>query len=392
MRLSTSWFFLGALLGVSAGAHWAAASWAMRVFPSLARRRRAVKIAVTAVVVLMPVLRVLTRRTHSVFLTEMLTWMTFELMTLLFGVIPLMIIVALSQVVPRRRGETSTHPEEDSKTLGRREVLQKVGGIATFGATSAVLGWGMTYGRHEYLTEEVVVRIPGLPKALDGYTIAQVSDIHAGTFMEENDLRRALSLVAPVRPDLIVATGDLVDYDSRYAPMLARALSDLRARDGVVAILGNHDYYTGADEVSAALARERVRLLLNEGMVVRPNDGGGFALLGVDDSWGRRSGGPGPDLSRAIGMVPPDLCRILLAHQPNFLLQSAGKVALQLSGHTHGGQVNPGFRPAAAFIPYLVGRYERGGSTLYVNRGFGVAGPPVRIGSPPEITKIVLVG
>jgi predicted MPP superfamily phosphohydrolase len=143
--------------------------------------------------------------------------------------------------------------------------------------------------------------------------------------------------------------------------------------------------------VLAALQREKIEVLVNRGRVLRAGDGGGFALLGVDDMWATRSGGMGPNLDDALAMVPPDLPRILLAHQPNFILESAGKVALQLSGHTHGGQINPGFRPASLFLRYLVGRYEVEGTTLYVNRGFGVAGPPSRIGAPPEVSKIVLV-
>ena len=90
-------------------------------------------------------------------------------------------------------------------------------------------------------------------------------------------------------------------------------------------------------------------------------------------------------------MVPAEVPRILLSHQPTTVDYWAGKVALQLSGHTHGGQINPGFRPADLLMRYVSGRYERSGTTLYVNRGFGVVGPPARVGAPPEVTKIVLV-
>ena len=106
---------------------------------------------------------------------------------------------------------------------------------------------------------------------------------------------------------------------------------------------------------------------------------------------GTTRGGAGPSLGRAIAAAPPDRARILLAHQPRFFSEAKGQVALQLSGHTHGGQVNPGFSPAGLFMEFVAGRYERSGSTLYVNRGFGVAGPPTRVGAPPEVTKIVLV-
>jgi predicted MPP superfamily phosphohydrolase len=165
-------------------------------------------------------------------------------------------------------------------------------------------------------------------------------------------------------------------------------------RDGSFAILGNHDHYAGARAVSEQLARAGVRVLNNEHVVVRPNDGGGFALLGVDDLQGRRArtlGFSGPDLLAAVANSPRELPRILLAHQPRYFDESAGRIDLQLSGHTHGGQINPGFRPADAFMKYVAGKYTREGSTLYVNRGFGVSGPPARIGAPPEVTKIVIV-
>jgi predicted MPP superfamily phosphohydrolase len=107
----------------------------------------------------------------------------------------------------------------------------------------------------------------------------------------------------------------------------------------------------------------------------------------VDDLWAHRYGGEGPQLDRALSGVPASLPRILLSHQPETFERFAGTVALQLSGHTHGGQI----APAGAILRYRAGRYEQRGSTLYVNRGFGVAGPPVRLGVPPEITRFVLV-
>jgi hypothetical protein len=255
----------------------------------------------------------------------------------------------------------------------------------------SLLGWGMVRGRHAFQLDELVVKIPGLPKALDGYTIAQVSDIHAGAFVTERELREGFELVSRIKPDMVVATGDLVDFEAGWAPLFARMFSDLNAPDGHFAILGNHDYYADTWRVTQALAAAKIDLLVNRGLRIRPNDGGGFALLGVDDLWATRVGGAGPDLDRALRDVPEDLPRILLAHQPRYIEQAAGRVALQLSGHTHGGQINPGFSPAAIVMKYVVGRYQVSGTTLYVNRGFGVAGPPSRIHSPPEVTKVVLV-
>jgi predicted MPP superfamily phosphohydrolase len=254
-----------------------------------------------------------------------------------------------------------------------------------------MLGWGMARTRHEYRLIEIPVRIPGLPRALDGYVVAQVSDIHAGDFVGPKDIDAGLALVREARPDLLVVTGDIVDFDSVFAPLVARKLADVAPRDGVVASLGNHDYYSGASEVDTALRAAGIDVLVNAGKVIRPRDRGGFALLGVSDRSAWRHGGPKPDLERALAMVPQDLPRVLLSHQPQTIDKWAGRVALQLSGHTHGGQINPGNAFLGPFIEYIAGEYSVNGTTLYVNRGLGTVGPPARVGVPPEVTRIVLV-
>ena len=205
--------------------------------------------------------------------------------------------------------------------------------------------------------------------------------------VQERELNEGLDRLREAKPDLVVLTGDLVDFDPAFIPMMARALSSVKTRDGTFAILGNHDYYTSADEVAEGLRKAGVVVLLNQSRVIQ----GGFALLGVDDAWSKRYGAPGPRLDLARKDLDPGLPRILLSHQPDTIERFAGHVALQLSGHTHGGQINPGFRPIDFLTPYVSGRYDVRGTTLWVNRGFGVAGPPSRVGSAPEVTKIVLV-
>src|SRR5207244_2324989 len=149
------------------------------------------------------------------------------------------------------------------------------------------------------------------------------------------------------RPDLIVLTGDLLDNDPRLADQLGRFVRRLTAlaRYGVVAIPGNHDYFAGVEAVAKAVTLAGARMLRNDALIVGDADAG-FSLLGVDDVWARREGS-GPDLERAVralprlaGRVAPalDLPRVLLCHNPSFFAESAGQVALQLSGHTHGGQ------------------------------------------------------
>ena len=296
------------------------------------------------------------------------------------------------EAAPPAPQESNANETPDPPALTRRQIVEGIGGAALLTWSGGSLGWGVARGRFDVKMDEVVVRVPGLPKALDGYTIAQISDIHAGALLDERVLARGLELLGLARPDLVVATGDLVDSDARFAPALARALADVPTRDGVYAILGNHDYYGGYERVWNAMVAARVRMLVNEGVPIRAKDGGGFALLGVDDAWAPRRGGAGPDLEAAIRSLPPgDAPRVLLSHQPDTVDRFAGRVALQLSGHTHGGQYNPGFSPANMVMPYVAGRYDVGGTTLYVNRGLGTTGIPARVGAPPEISKIVLV-
>jgi predicted MPP superfamily phosphohydrolase len=286
----------------------------------------------------------------------------------------------------------------------RRALLVQAAAGSAFliGGSSSL--YGVLAGRHDYAIEDVPLAIPGLAKALDGFTIVQLSDVHIGQFVGSAELAAAEDLVKKARPDLIVLTGDLLDHDPRRAGELGRFTRRLEplSRHGVVAITGNHDFYAGVEATVSALERGGATVLRNHGIVVG-GASAGFALLGVDDVWaGRRVAGAGPDLDEAVSSLPElggsraaarALPRILLCHNPSYFEVAAGKVALQLSGHTHGGQVNLVVRPADLFLKngWVAGPYERGGSRLYVNRGFGTVGPPARIGAPPEVTRIVLV-
>ncbi len=281
-----------------------------------------------------------------------------------------------------------------SPAIPRRAFITRAasGSAMLIGGSSSL--YGSLFGRHDYQIEEVPVPIPNLPRSLDGYTIVQLSDIHFGTFVGDAELEAAVEHVRLARPDLVVLTGDLVDHDAAYAPYLGRLVRRLNelGRDGVAMIPGNHDYYAGVAEVLAAAEGGGAEVLVNGSRLIGDR-GGQFALVGVDDVWTGRNGfDGGPDLDRALLTVPDDMPRVLLCHNPVFFPEAAGRVDLQLSGHTHGGQVNLVVNPAEVVLPYgyVAGLYERGGSTLYVNRGFGTAGPPSRVGSPPEITKLIL--
>ncbi len=375
------------VLLISGLTHTLLGRWLLDVFPKLRPHRRIVIGVLVGCVVLGAVARLVTNATHSPIAGSVYAAVMCELIIVLFSALPLVIV----RLLARGFEAVAPTPPPNTEQMTRRRAIERVGGVAVVGATGSLVGWGAIIGRHDFVVEEVPVRIVGLPRALDGYTITQISDIHVGMLVGDRELGEGLDKLARAKGDLVVITGDMLDFDPRFIPQAARALATIRARDGVYAILGNHDHYTGAEAVTQGLRAAGIDVLVNDGRLIRAGDGGGFALLGVDDLHGIRNGGAGPRLDRAMSAVPDDRPRILLSHQPQSIDLWAGRVALQLSGHTHGGQFNPGFRPADLVMKYVAGRYEVGMTSLWVNRGFGVVGPPARLGAPPEVTKIVLV-
>lgn len=379
-------------LVLSAAAHLLGARWLLAVSPRARRAKRRVLVGALVLSTVPAVLRVVAYAVESPTLRLVMAFAMVELATVVFG-----LVFAGVFMLAARVGARAVRPADEparEALVSRREAIERVTGAIAFAGTGAVLGWGVVRGRHAFEVQEVVVRVKGWPRVLDGYTIAQVSDVHVGAFVADRELDEGFELVRRIRPDLVVATGDLVDFEAEQIRHLGKRMVAVPARDGAFAILGNHDHYGGPREVVALAQSGGLPVLCNESRILRAGDGGGFALVGVDDLQGRRRGVDGfrgPDLARAVAGIDPDKPRILLAHQPSYFRESAGRVALQLSGHTHGGQINPGFRPASLLMEFVEGRYVREGSTLWVNRGFGVAGPPSRVGAPPEITKIVLV-
>jgi uncharacterized protein len=374
---------------VSTAVHLFAARWLLAVSPWARKRQKVVRRVALVLASLAALLRIVSYVSEAYALRVLMAFAMIELATVLFGLVFASIFLGLSRIVTR-----IAQPKEEEARAGmvtRREAVERIAGAVAFGGTGTALGWGVVRGRHAFGLEEVVVKVPNWPKALEGYTIAQVSDVHVGAFVGDRELDEGFELVRRVKPDLVVATGDLVDADAPYVLELAKHMLAIGARDGAFAILGNHDHYAGPVDVHDIATRAGLRVLNNEALVIRD----GFALVGLDDLNGKsrlHPGFTGPDLKKAVATLDREMPRILLAHQPNYFREAAGQVALQLSGHTHGGQINPGFRPADLVFEFVSGRYERNGSTLWVNRGFGTAGPPSRVGAPPEVTKIVIVG
>jgi predicted MPP superfamily phosphohydrolase len=253
------------------------------------------------------------------------------------------------------------------------------------------LGGAYTFVEPRWLAvERLTIRLPNWPPALHGLTIAQISDLHYGVFSNTGNTPRAVNAVLALEPDLIVVTGDYVLLSAHHAGPCAAKLARLRAPLGVFTILGNHDHWTDAAIVSRALMDAGLPLLRNEGRLIESNREA-FWLAGVDDVWERHA-----DLDKALAGAPKDVPRILLAHEPDYAdyVAADGHVSLQLSGHSHGGQVRLPFL-GAPVTPYLGikyphGLYRIGSLQLYTNRGIGVIAPPVRFNCRPEVTLITL--
>nr|WP_218023483.1 metallophosphoesterase [Nocardia altamirensis] len=274
--------------------------------------------------------------------------------------------------------------EEAGSVSRRLFVSRAVGGAAALAAVSTV-----GYGAHSVLTgptvKQVTVPLANLPRAGHGYRIAVVSDIHLGPILGRGFAERVVERINGTQPDLIAVVGDLVDGSVEHLRSAVEPLARLRARHGAYFVTGNHEYFSGAEEWMVHVQELGLRLLANSRAELPY-----FDLAGVNDIQGKRIG-DGPDFAAALGNRDMGRTAVLLAHQP-VQIHDAVKfgVDLQLSGHTHGGQVWPGNLLAELANPTVAGLEQYGDTQLYVTRGAGAWGPPVRVGAPSDITVITL--
>jgi predicted MPP superfamily phosphohydrolase len=234
------------------------------------------------------------------------------------------------------------------------------------------------------------VEIEGLPAAFDNYRVVHLSDVHCGPWTPAARVDVWVQRINALGPDLVAVTGDLITTGSDYVDGVAGALGGLRARDGAFVCMGNHDYFTDGEAFARALDHAGLTVLRNRGQSIE-REGELIYVAGVDDTWTRRA-----DLPAALDGRPAEAPIVLLAHDPELFPEAAAAgVELTLSGHTHGGQFAvPLFHRrlnlARLMSPFTVGLYRLGRSTLHVSRGAGTTGPPIRLGSPAEISVLTL--
>lgn len=304
----------------------------------------------------------------------------------LFAAIAKLVFTSAVAMLAKLGGEG---PLEDP---ARRELLAKGVAAATGAVGLVASGAALRSGLAEVEVKEVGVKLARLPPALSGLSVVQFSDVHVGPLLQTKFIETLVEQANRQRPDLVVITGDLVDGSLAELKEHVQALGRLKSRFGTYFVTGNHEYYSGVDAWLPELRRLGIRVLRNE-RVVLGDAGASIDLAGVDDSSAGRFGqGHGADVGRATAGRDRERELLLLAHQPKAIVDAAAAgVGLQLSGHTHGGQIWPFNHVVGLVQPYVAGLYQHDPTTqIYVSRGTGFWGPPMRLAAPAEITKLVL--
>lgn len=252
-------------------------------------------------------------------------------------------------------------------------------------------GAGVASALSPVAVNRVRVALERFSRAASGYRIVQISDVHVGPTIGREFITDVVARINALEPDLVAITGDLVDGSVDELREHVAPLAHLRAKDGVFFVTGNHEYYSGADDWIAHLRSLGIRVLRNERVPIRGEEG--FDLAGIDDaSSGGFGDGHGPDLEKALLGREDGRPVVLLAHQPRGIeLADRLGVDLQLSGHTHGGQMFPWNFLVRLQQPFVAGLHRLARAQIYVSRGTGYWGPPMRVGAPAEITEIELV-
>ena len=305
---------------------------------------------------------------------------------------------------------------EDLPDASRRDFLGQSAGVFIAGVYG-VSAYGCYSNMGEIdVSPEHYVPIPNLPRSLEGLTVVQISDLHVGPYIRQRELEHVVELVNQLHPDIVAITGDVLDRHLASLPDAVKGLSGLHSNFGAIAVLGNHDYYAdrysfsgtyrGGVKIAQGLASIKIPTLRNqvfhitEGadrleilgldwLTTGPNDRNFFSYKPVETR---------KQLRRMLQEAAPEAPKLLMAHHPDTFLEVPPEIGLTLSGHTHGGgQVILGTidgKPigiGSLRFKYLSGLYQKNGSSLYVNRGIGYLGIPIRINCPPEISRFRLV-
>jgi len=328
-------------------------------------------------------------------------WIAWQLLGWIFGVLVAVYVIVklvvrgsreLGAVLLRAEHRDEPLPAPGSLLSRRRFLARATYSYAAAGAALSTYGIWSAY-RLPQLTRRTLT-FPNLPLGLDGLTLLHLSDLHAGIHLGADRMQEIVRQVNALAPDLIVQTGDMIDISRAYIPAYVHAFRELRAPLGVVTVLGNHDRYTGEREVIRG-CRDAGQVFLQNDCHLIERGGATLALLGIDDPHNWTADDPqADDVAATLRSAPAPAFKILLGHRPGAWDTAAPLgIPLTLAGHIHGGQFYlPGIRwsPGRLITKYVMGHFQRGDSQLYVSRGIGVVGVPIRVFTPPEIELFTL--
>ncbi len=327
---------------------------------------------------------------------ELLSWIGYILLGIFSMSLALLAIrdiwLEFWKILKRLTGGSWTPRLSKSGTdYERRRLLFHSTNMGAIGLAAVVSGYGVYESHRKAVVENLTIPLNNLPKEFNGFRIAQISDTHVGPTIKRAFVEGIVQQVNDLKPDLIAFTGDLVDGTVPWLRDDVAPLRDLFAPHGLFFVTGNHDYYSGAGPWIKEAERLGFDTLINEHRLIT-REGQSLILAGITDFTAEQFiPSQASDPARAFKDSPPNLPRILLAHQPKSIFPAA-KVGcdLQLSGHTHGGQFFPWNFMVTLGQPFISGLHKFNDTLIYVNRGIGYWGPPLRVGIPPEITVLEL--
>jgi len=388
------WFFL--ILAVYAYVGWRLAS------PLPPKGRLAVWVVIAFFTVCVPITMVAARRAGPSEWIDALMWAVYLFMGLVLLLLPLLalrdlgwLVAAGTDALRRAAARNSAHgvasllPDSE-----RRRFLAGVTDLVALALAGGLTGIGLYGARRTPAVKPVAIRLPGLPADLEGFRIVQITDTHISGTLGRDHVRRVVDAVNALDADIVVHTGDLVD--GRVSSSLREdvaPLADLRARHGTFFVTGNHEYKYDLEGWLRVVREMGFDVLLNEHRLLTRKSGR-LLVCGVTDfSAGGHVAAHRSDPEAALRGAPPADVKVLLAHQPKSVLDAAGKgYDLMLSGHTHGGQFAPWMLLMALSQPYISGLHRHLDMQVYVSRGTGYYGPPLRLAAPSEITLLTLTG
>ncbi len=328
------------------------------------------------------------RRSSLANVTEPLVWVSMTWLGFLLFLVLALGVTDLARGLWQVARSLGDAPPLDAD---RRQVAARLvaGAAALVGASLGLVS--LRSGLARVQLRRVTVTLARLPKSLNGLRIAQLSDVHVGPTIHRDFIETIVTQTNELAPDLIAITGDLVDGTVEDLARHVAPLAQLKAKYGVYFVTGNHEYYSGAEEWCAELRRLGIRVLRNERVSIGEGEAS-FDLAGTDDHSAKGlAQGHGENLAQALAGRDSARELVLLAHQPKTILQAQHHgVGLQLSGHTHGGQIWPWTYLVRLQQPVVAGLARFGESLVYVSNGTGYWGPPMRLGAPAEITELTL--